>query len=46
MEVGVGKEVIGGVVTRVGQGIDGEGGVNRTSRRGVEKKGRGVMEGK
>lgn len=46
MEVPVGNELIGRVVNPLGQPIDGQGPVNTTSTRPVEKKATGVMDRK
>ncbi|MBN6756679.1 F0F1 ATP synthase subunit alpha [Staphylococcus saprophyticus] len=46
MEVPVGNELIGRVVNPLGQPIDGQGPVNTTSTRTVEKKATGVMDRK
>ena len=46
MEVPVGNELIGRVVNTLGQPIDGQGPVNTTSTRPVEKKATGVMDRK
>ncbi|MFQ3781460.1 F0F1 ATP synthase subunit alpha [Staphylococcus saprophyticus] len=46
MEVPVGNELIGRVVNPLGQPIDGQGPVNTTSIRPVEKKATGVMDRK
>ena len=46
MEVPVGKELLGRVVNPLGQAIDGQGPVNTTKTRPVEKKATGVMDRK
>ncbi|WP_372880033.1 F0F1 ATP synthase subunit alpha [Staphylococcus epidermidis] len=46
MEVPVGKEMIGRVVNPLGQPIDGQGPINATKTRPVEKKATGVMDRK
>ena len=46
MEVPVGNELIGRVVNPLGQPIDGQGPVNTTSTRPIEKKATGVMDRK
>ena len=46
MEVPVGEEIIGRVVNPLGQPIDGQGPINATKTRPVEKKATGVMDRK
>lgn len=46
MEVPVGEEMIGRVVNPLGQPIDGQGSINATKTRPVEKKATGVMDRK
>ncbi|MEB7661071.1 F0F1 ATP synthase subunit alpha [Staphylococcus xylosus] len=46
MEVPVGDELIGRVVNPLGQAIDGQGPINTTKTRSVEKKATGVMDRK
>ncbi|MGU3218447.1 hypothetical protein ACVXZ0_05410 [Staphylococcus aureus] len=46
MEVPVGEELIGRVVNPLGQPIDGQGPINTTKTRPVEKKATGVIDSK